>query len=279
MIKKIYDSILKINKEYLLLFVVVAVLGLMIYSSTVTCQTSQDITITTFYPAPFGEFNVVRAKKFKDFDDPTNRFVDPSGRTQLESLRVTGGIITEYVSGPGGIFTFNLGGNNAANPQGGDATLHDVYATRFYQADPGPYGINAQRAGGKYIYDIAEGVFAKDDCEAGDVVLISDDDKADVMKSSGSFDTRVAGVVSEEPKIYMGQGESKVPLALAGVVRCKATAENGSIKRGDLLVTSSLPGHAMKAGPRQIKPGMLIGKAMQPLIENTGKIYILVNKK
>ncbi|MCK4993626.1 MAG: hypothetical protein KAS13_01095, partial [Candidatus Omnitrophica bacterium] len=67
--------------------------------------------------------------------------------------------------------------------------------------------------------------------------------------------------------------------ALAGIVKCKATAENGSILRGDLLVTSSLAGHAMKAVPKEVKPGMIIGKAMQPLKENTGTIYILVNKK
>ena len=34
--------------------------------------------------------------------------------------------------------------------------------------------------------------------------------------------------------------------AVVGIVPCKVTAENGSIKRGDLLVTSTVPGHAMK---------------------------------
>jgi len=30
----------------------------------------------------------------------------------------------------------------------------------------------------------------------------------------------------------------EVPLAMVGIVPCKATAENGAIRRGDLLVTS-----------------------------------------
>ncbi len=269
MMKKLFEKFLKINKEYVLLFVVIAVLGLLVYSSTVVSQSASDITITTFHPAPFGQFNVVSAQCYYDFDN-TGRRVDPSGLSLLESLRVTSGIITSYVSGPGGRNTFNLGT--------GDATLREVYATRFYQGDRGPWGINAQRGGGKYIYDIAEG-FNASGCEAGDVVLIGDKENTGLIKSSVRFDSRVAGVVSEEPKIYMGCGEQKIPLALAGVVKCKATTENGSIKRGDLLVTSSLPGYAMRADPQQVKPGMLIGKAMQPLKKNTGKIYILVFKK
>ncbi|MFH1092872.1 MAG: hypothetical protein V1739_01800 [Candidatus Omnitrophota bacterium] len=270
MIKKLYEKILKTNKEYILLFVIIAVLGFLIYSQTVVSQTSQDITVTTFYPAPFGQFNIVSAKIFKDFDN-SSRYADPSHASQLQGLQVTKGIITETVSGPGGGYNFNL--------SSGNANLQEVYATRFYQGDLGPYGIDAQRGGGKYIYDIAEGVLPSDGCEAGDVVLISDDEKTDVIKSSVRFDSRVAGVISEDPKIYMGSEKQKIPLALAGVVMCKATTENGSIKRGDLLVTSSLPGHAMKASGQEVKPGMLIGKAMQPLKESTGKIYILVNKK
>jgi hypothetical protein len=39
---------------------------------------------------------------------------------------------------------------------------------------------------------------------------------------------------------------SEVPLAVVGIVPCKVTAENGAIARGDMLVTSSRVGYAMK---------------------------------
>ena len=286
-IKKILENILKINREYILLFAVIGVLGALIYSQTAISQTGEDITITTFHPIPFGEFNETTASIFRAYNNPANFYIDPSGNSIIHSLRVVSGIVANNISGQAGVagWTFDL--------ISGDATLNNVQATTFYQAvaPPGDLTLNAvlpdgtlrstMTGAGKYIYgpnDIAEGVIA-DGCEKGDVVLISYNDKADIIRSSVRFDARVAGVVSEDPSIYMGSGDNKSPLALAGVVKCKATTENGRIKRGDLLVSSSLPGHAMRAAPGQVKPGMLIGKAMQPLKDGTGKIYILLNKK
>ncbi|MCG2712190.1 MAG: hypothetical protein L6416_07715 [Candidatus Omnitrophica bacterium] len=271
LLKKIFKKIQGLNREYVLLFAVLAVLGLLIYSSIAVSQVAppEQITLSTLYPAPLGQFNEVSAKLFRDFDNPTYRFIDPAGMSQIEALRVMTRLITGYIAGPGTnpLYTVNF--------TSGDAAFNIVYAVRFYMDDPGP---TSQRGGGKYVYDIAEGVYAQG-CEAGDVVLISDNDQSDVMKSSGSFNNRVAGVISGDPKIYMGSNKNKVPLALAGLVKCKASAENGSIKRGDLLVTASLPGHAMKAAPYEVKPGMIIGKAMEPLKENTGRILVLVNKQ
>ena len=269
LIKKIFKRIQSLNKEYLLLFAVLAALGLLIYSSTSVGQLPDDITLSTLYPSPTGEFGALNSMLYRDFDNPTNRFVDPTGISQIETVRVMDHLITGYISGPGAppLYTVDF--------TTGDASFNIVFAERFYMDDPGP---GTQRGGGKYVYDISEGVLALD-CEAGDVVLISNNDQTDVMKSSASFANRVAGVISEDPKIYMGSNKQKVPLALAGIVKCKASAENGSIKRGDLLVTASLPGHAMKAMPHEVNPGMIIGKAMEPLTENTGKILILVNKQ
>jgi hypothetical protein len=72
----------------------------------------------------------------------------------------------------------------------------------------------------------------------------------------------------------------KVPMGVLGVIPTKVCMEGGKIERGDLLVTSSIPGVAMKADPSKIRPGQVIGKALENF-EGTGimKIRVLVNVK
>ena len=53
------------------------------------------------------------------------------------------------------------------------------------------------------------------------------------------------------------------PAGVVGVIPTKVSAENGPIRPGDLLVTASTPGHAMKA---EFNPpvGSIVGKALAP---------------
>jgi hypothetical protein len=67
-----------------------------------------------------------------------------------------------------------------------------------------------------------------------------------------------------------------VPLAVVGIVPCKVTAENGAIARGDMLVTSSRAGYAMKGTDRSRMLGAVAGKALEPLNKGTGVIQVLV---
>jgi hypothetical protein len=69
---------------------------------------------------------------------------------------------------------------------------------------------------------------------------------------------------------------TEVPLAVVGIVPCKVTAQNGPIRVGDLLVTSSRPGHAMKGTSRSRMLGAVVGKALEPLPKGTGVIQVLV---
>jgi hypothetical protein len=56
--------------------------------------------------------------------------------------------------------------------------------------------------------------------------------------------------------------------------------EGGAIKRGDLIVTSSIPGVAMKADPDKVKVGQVLGKALQDFNgSGIGKINLLVSVK
>lgn len=70
--------------------------------------------------------------------------------------------------------------------------------------------------------------------------------------------------------------KNEVPLAVVGIVPCKVTAENGPIVAGDLLVTSSAPGYAMKGTDRGRMLGAVVGKALQPLEKGAGVIQVLV---
>ena len=61
---------------------------------------------------------------------------------------------------------------------------------------------------------------------------------------------------------------------MMGVVSVKADVTNGQIRKGDLLTSSSVAGHAMKA--TQFMPGTIIGKALEDLNES-GNLKVLVN--
>jgi hypothetical protein len=97
------------------------------------------------------------------------------------------------------------------------------------------------------------------------------------------YSTLVAGIYSTKPGLLgttRGVDESapqnEVPLAVVGIVPCKVTTENGPIAAGDLLVASSMPGHAMKGTDRARMLGAVVGKALEALREGTGVIQVLV---
>jgi len=126
--------------------------------------------------------------------------------------------------------------------------------------------------------DFAEMLPAVEGLEPGDVLVIGSDGK--LARSTQPYQPTVVGVYSTQPGFVGGQPvegelESHVPLAVVGVVPVKASAENGPIRPGDLLVASSIPGHAMKASPNP-PIGTVIGKALEGLEENTSIIRMLV---
>jgi hypothetical protein len=132
--------------------------------------------------------------------------------------------------------------------------------------------------------DVAEWVPASHALSAGTVVTLDPTQSNHVEASSKAYDTRVAGVISEQPGIALGEpGDNKVLVATTGRVRIKVDASRGPIRIGDLLVTSDVPGLAMKSeaikvGDRLMHmPGTLIGKALEPLERGSGKILVLLS--
>lgn len=125
--------------------------------------------------------------------------------------------------------------------------------------------------------DFAEMLPAVPGVEPGDVLAIGLDGQ--LTRSTQAYQASVMGVYSTQPGFVGGQaaeGEipGAIPLAVVGVAPVKVSAENGPIRPGDLLVASSTPGHAMKAGPNPPQ-GTVIGKALEGLDEGTGVIKML----
>ncbi|WP_206022413.1 hypothetical protein [Pseudoflavitalea sp. G-6-1-2] len=122
--------------------------------------------------------------------------------------------------------------------------------------------------------------------EPGDVLVIATDADRTVEKSSTPYSTLVAGVYATKPGVLLTESHidddlsAQVPMGVVGVIPTKVCMEGGAIKRGDLLVTSSIAGVAMKADPDKVKIGQVIGKALQDFNANSiGKIKVLVSIK
>src|SRR5262249_27026511 len=98
--------------------------------------------------------------------------------------------------------------------------------------------------------DIAEWVETTEPMAAATVVVLDRAGSNRVIASAQAYDTRVAGVVSAQPGLMLGErGDNKVLVATTGRVKVKVDATAGPIEVGDLLVTSDKPGVAMKSQP------------------------------
>jgi len=126
--------------------------------------------------------------------------------------------------------------------------------------------------------DLAEWVKTPEPFTPGTVVMIDPEQENQVIASYQPYSTLVAGVVSETPGIILGEaGENKTKIAHTGRVKVKVDASYGEIEIGDLLVTSPNRGYAMKADLDNLKPGMLLGKALEPLKDGQkGEILVLL---
>ena len=124
--------------------------------------------------------------------------------------------------------------------------------------------------------DLAEIYQSSEKLVPGDVVSIDTTKDNAIVKTKVAEDTLVAGVISTEPGVLMNQKEKGYKLALVGKVPTKVCNEGGAVKRGDLLVSASIPGYAKKAGDNP-KAGTVIGKALENLDSQKGTILVLVN--
>lgn len=122
------------------------------------------------------------------------------------------------------------------------------------------------------------------DIPKGAIVIIDDKHEGQLKESQQAYDTRVAGILSGargiSPGISMHQRgalEGGKDIALSGRVYALADASNGPIKPGDLLTSSDVAGHCMKATDVSRSRGAIIGKAMSTLMKGRGTVLVLVS--
>jgi hypothetical protein len=152
--------------------------------------------------------------------------------------------------------------------------------TRTDARDPGP----AERAGTPYRAEaldaaappaplLAQPLPITETVESGDLLALASGAAPGLARSAVAQDPLVVGIAAGDPgQVWRGTA----PVALAGtVVSCRADATAAPIAAGDLLVSSALPGHAMKA-PEGAAPGTIVAKALEPLAAGTGLIRVLV---
>jgi hypothetical protein len=153
----------------------------------------------------------------------------------------------------------------------------DVYADGTYYSSDGAVHVGSA--------DVAERINTSEWVEPGSVVEIDPDHPGFFRKATGSYSTKVAGIVSTSPGVILGNNfdasidkwdDNRPMLAIAGRVPVKATTENGAIEIGDLLVSSSVAGVAMKGTDQLSCLGAVIGKAMEPLDKGSGVIMVQV---
>jgi hypothetical protein len=121
--------------------------------------------------------------------------------------------------------------------------------------------------------DLAEKYEADAEYEPGTVLIIGGEKEVTVTDQPGSF--KAVGVVSTDPAYLMNSQANGVPVALRGRVPCKVT---GVVKKGDVLITSDTPGHAMVAGdPTIVSPLQIVGRSLETKTDaQPGIIEIIV---
>jgi len=153
----------------------------------------------------------------------------------------------------------------------------DVYADGTYYSSDGALHVGSA--------DVAERINTSEWVEPGNVVEIDPDHPGFFRKSSSPYSTKVAGIISTSPGVILGNTfdakadkweDNRPVLAIAGRVPVNVSAENGPIEVGDLLVSSSIPGVAMRGTDQDACVGAVVGKAMEPLESGTGVIMLQV---
>jgi hypothetical protein len=222
--------------------------------------------LATAYDAMNSDSTIDRSQSFVSLTSET--FTGGSHGDMLFSVR-----------DPQDNFRFQFGPNNAAESPG---IYQQFTKARIDSSGKGFFDGGTQTGGADFAESVSVGG-EKDKYEPGDVLVINTNSDRQFTLAKTPYSTLVAGIYSTKPGVTATPHTSEdprlageVPLAIVGIVPCKVTNENGPIARGDLLVTSSTPGYAMRGSDKTMLTGAVIGKALQPSSGAKGTIEVLV---
>jgi hypothetical protein len=120
--------------------------------------------------------------------------------------------------------------------------------------------------------DLAENYSSDAEYSPGTVVVFGG--LKEITQSTTFMDRRLAGVISTNPAYLMNSGAKGLPVALQGRVPCKVV---GKIEKGDMLVSSAIPGVAAATYSPQM--GTVIGKALENYdSQEVGIIEVVVGR-
>ena len=131
--------------------------------------------------------------------------------------------------------------------------------------------------------DLAERFEVSDEAKPGMVMAIDADHPGALCIARGTYNRRVAGILSGANDLGAGMiladlpgAKHSMPLALSGRVWVYGDATRKAIEPGDLLTTADIPGYAMAVTNYARAQGAIIGKAMTGLKHGKGLILVFV---
>ena len=258
--------------------------GVAITTGQPVTTTVNGVTTTTYYSAGyrFGQDSVVEERGLY-YDQQTSRIslMNIQGSSQTAQT-VVSEHVTVLPNGHVGINTITPG---ASLEVSGNAQF-DNNLTLSNSSAAITFGDGTQQTtawtgvlcGGDYAESV-DVVGDRKRYSVGDVLVIDTDAPGKFLLSAEPYSTSVMGVYSTKPgalgrRQTTPKSAEEIPMAMIGIVPTKVTTENGPIKPGDLLVTSSTVGYAMKGTDRNRMLGAVIGKALGRLDSGAGVIEV-----
>jgi hypothetical protein len=219
-----------------------------------------SVTTTGNYIIPSGTTNAPSTQKFvlrvlSNGTEVSQIATDTAGATYVRHSSSNGSAWSNWInliSSSGGVIVGSNIYSGTTAPTSTNRINIDgyLYATRVYNA---------------VFNDYAEYFEKKGELEPGDVVMLDTSENKEVyIKTDQAYSPLVVGVVSDSYGMCLGGNgdefdeENFSPIGLSGRVSVKCI---GKIKKGDLLVSSAIPGVAMTM--KEMIPGSIIGKALE----------------